>query len=81
MFLGTIILSALVAHTAWHWMLERGERLSQFPWPALDLATLASAVRWLMVILSLGCVLVLVNAALRRMRWLPSNDKVPSEPQ
>src|SRR5260370_32821268 len=34
--IGTIVLSALVAHTAWHWMLERGDRLSQFPWPALD---------------------------------------------
>jgi hypothetical protein len=77
--IGTIILSALVAHTAWHWMLERGERLSQFPWPTLDAASMASAMRWLMVILSLGCVLVLVNAALRRMRWLPSDDKVPGE--
>jgi hypothetical protein len=78
--IGTIVLSALVAHTAWHWMLERGERLSQFPWPTLDTAFLASAMRWLMLILSLGCVLLLVNAALRRMRWLPSNDKVPVEP-
>ena len=25
--MGTIILSALVAHTAWHWMPERGELL------------------------------------------------------
>ena len=29
--MGTIILSALVAHTGWHWMLERGDKLSQFP--------------------------------------------------
>ncbi len=77
---GTIILSALVVHTAWHWMLERGERLSQFPWPTLDAASWASAMRWLMLMLSLGCVLALVNAALRRMRWLPSNDKVTGEP-
>jgi hypothetical protein len=79
--IGTIILSALVAHTAWHWMLERGERLSQFPWPTLDAASMASAMRWLMVTLSLGCALVLINAALRRMRWLPSDDKVPGEPE
>ena len=28
--MGTIILSALVAHTGWHWMIERGERLRRF---------------------------------------------------
>ncbi|TMH23621.1 MAG: HupE/UreJ family protein, partial [Betaproteobacteria bacterium] len=52
--IGTIILSALVAHTAWHWMIERAERLRRFPWPSLDAAFLASAMRWLMLILLLG---------------------------
>jgi len=49
---GTIVLSALVAHTGWHWMVERWDRLRQFrfPWPALDAALLASATRWLMVL-------------------------------
>ena len=34
--MGTIILSALVAHTAWHWMIDRYAVLSQYPirWPA-----------------------------------------------
>jgi hypothetical protein len=27
---GTIFLSALVAHTAWHWMVERADQLRQF---------------------------------------------------
>jgi hypothetical protein len=58
-------------------MIERGEQLRQFPWPALDAASLASAMRWLMAILSLGCVLALVNRALRRARWLASDDKRP----
>jgi hypothetical protein len=46
-----IVLSALVAHTGWHWMVERWDRLRQFrfPWPALDAAVLASAPRWLML--------------------------------
>jgi HupE / UreJ protein len=50
---GTIILSALVAHTGWHWMIDRGERLRQFPfaWPLLTDAMLASAMRLLMVLL------------------------------
>jgi hypothetical protein len=50
--MGTIILSALVAHTAWHWMLDRGDRLRQYPfqWPEITGALLASATRWLMLI-------------------------------
>jgi hypothetical protein len=51
--MGTIILSALVAHTAWHWMIERGERLRQFPFqaPVIDAAVLAVAMRWMMLAL------------------------------
>jgi hypothetical protein len=50
--MGTIILSALVAHTAWHWMLDRADRLRQFhfQWPEITAALLASATRWLMLI-------------------------------
>ena len=32
----SIILSAIIAHTAWHWLLERGEMLQKLGWPALD---------------------------------------------
>src|SRR5207248_6820803 len=52
--LGTIVLSVLVGHTAWHWMTERAERLSKFPWPALDASQLAVAIRWLMGVLILA---------------------------
>jgi hypothetical protein len=54
--MGTIILSALVAHTGWHWMIDRGEQLRQFRfvWPALTAATLASMMHWLMAILILA---------------------------
>ncbi len=36
--IGTILLSALVAHSAWHWMTERWSvlRQYQFQWPAFD---------------------------------------------
>jgi hypothetical protein len=49
--LGTIILSALVAHTAWHWTSERWELLRQFRfgWPVVDAAFLAGALRWMML--------------------------------
>ncbi len=51
--LGTIILSALVAHTAWHWMLERGAGLRgyHFAWPVLDVAFTASAMRGAIVLI------------------------------
>ena len=39
---GTIILSVIVAHTAWHWMVERFEVLRQFPWPSIT----AEGLQW-----------------------------------
>ena len=33
---GAIVVSAFVAHTAWHWTLDRVERLRQFAFPALS---------------------------------------------
>jgi hypothetical protein len=51
---GTIILSALVAHTAWHWMTERFGMLRQYPWPELTIADLASGIRWLMLIVAVA---------------------------
>ena len=54
--MGTIILSALVAHTGWHWMLDRARVLGQFrfEWPVLTAALLATASRWLIVLLFSG---------------------------
>ena len=60
--IGIIILSVLIGHTGWHWMLERAERLSQFPWPAFDAATMAGAMRWLMALLVFAGAAWLVNA-------------------
>jgi hypothetical protein len=70
--MGTIILSALVAHTAWHWMMERAGRLRQysFTWPALDAMLLATTMRWLMILVSLAGLVwlatVLIGHRLRR---------------
>ena len=71
--IGTIILSALVAHTAWHWMLERGERLSKFPWPAFDAALLAGAMRWLMALLAVAGVVWLVHVVRQQRLRRPRN--------
>lgn len=55
--MGVVILSVLVAHTAWHWMLERGEKLMPFGWPAFDAASLAAGLRWLILFLVTGVAL------------------------
>ena len=54
--MGTIILSALLAHSGWHWMSERAAALSayQFTMPALNSVLLASAMRWVMLLLIIG---------------------------
>jgi hypothetical protein len=66
--MGTIILSALVAHTGWHWMTTRGGALIQyqFRWPALDRALLVNALGWLLLISVLSGAGWLVYGFLRR---------------
>jgi HupE / UreJ protein len=54
--IGTIILSALIAHSAWHWTDERWGRLRQFAWPALDLASIAVLVRLSIVLVAAAAV-------------------------
>jgi hypothetical protein len=51
--LGVILLSAFIAHSAWHWTAARFGELRQYDFrpPALDLAFLADALRALMLLL------------------------------
>jgi hypothetical protein len=65
---GVIILSVLVGHTAWHWLMERGERLNKFPLPEFDAGTLASAMRWLMALLILAALAWAAPEAVKRIR-------------
>jgi HupE / UreJ protein len=66
--LGVVILSALVTHTGWHWLVERWERLRQFRfvWPTFDALLLASAMRWLLVIVIAAALVWLIFTALQR---------------
>lgn len=65
--MGIIIVSALVAHTGWHWMLDRGAELMKFPLPVLDAAFLASLMRGLMAALLLAGAVALVNLLVSRV--------------
>ncbi len=85
--MGTIILSALVAHTGWHWMIDRWDRLRRFPfeWPQLTAATLAAAMHWLLSIVILAGLTWLVSRMLRRQsdrRPLPDGrgSEIATEP-
>ena len=76
----TIILSALAAHTGWHWMIERGDRLRQFPfrWPTLHAAPLASALRWLMLLVVAAGLVWLVRAMLLRATERNEKEAAPA---
>ncbi|MGA2563421.1 MAG: HupE/UreJ family protein [Steroidobacteraceae bacterium] len=45
--MGIIIVSAIVAHQAWHWMVDRLEVLERFPRPRITAAGVRSALGWL----------------------------------
>jgi HupE / UreJ protein len=66
---GAIMLSALVAHTGWHWAMERGSRLAQYSWPVLDAATLLKGVRLLLVVvIATAVVWLLFGVIFKRQR-------------
>ncbi|HET9539466.1 MAG TPA: HupE/UreJ family protein, partial [Candidatus Limnocylindria bacterium] len=54
--MGTIVLSALIAHTGWHWLTERGATLARFrfEWPIWDAMLLAALLQWLIVAVALA---------------------------
>ena len=76
-WLGVIIMSALIAHVAWHWMIERAEQLAKFPFPKIDAAFLASALRGLMAMLILALAVLLANGWLRR--WIQAQKSSPAK--
>jgi hypothetical protein len=49
--IGIVILSLLVAHTGWHWTVDRyaAYRRFQFVWPVVDAAFFVIVIRWLMI--------------------------------
>lgn len=54
--IGTIVVSVLVGHVAWHWMAERWGAFRQFPGPELDQALLVTTLRALFVVVALAAI-------------------------
>lgn len=52
--LGTVIVSVLVAHTAWHWMVDRGATLALVQWPSPVAVLTPTSIRVLLVVLLAG---------------------------
>ncbi len=78
---GTIVLSAFVAHTAWHWMTERWALLRRFSfeWPAIDAAFLAGALRWMMLLVVAAGLYWLVFGVLKPPRDRKGVESLKSE--
>ncbi len=57
--IGTILLSAVLAHSGWHWMSERAAELAaySFQWPTMSYAFFAAFLRWLMLLIVIGAIL------------------------
>ncbi len=64
--IGIIVLSVLVAHTAWHWMVDRGAVLGQYPWPELSASLVTMVLGWLIFALVLGGLAWLVSGFLEQ---------------
>ena len=66
--IGTILLSALLAHSGWHWMTERAGNLGEFQLslPVFDIVLLAAAMRWLMLLLIVASAMWLLHSLYNR---------------
>lgn len=64
--MGVVILSVIVAHQAWHWMIERLSVLRQFPRPAFTTASVESGLHWLFAVVVIAALLWLGSLAARR---------------
>jgi hypothetical protein len=84
--LGIIIVSALATRIASQWMFERWDALAKFPYPKLDAAFLASAMRGVMAMLIIAAGVWLVKGLVNhwiRAEKIPAPDlaaKMPVEP-
>lgn len=71
---GMIILSAIVADTGWHWMIDRADALWKTPWPRPSAAGLAILALWVAgILIAAGGLSVIA----KRLRFTPE-DGLPS---
>ena len=66
--IGIIVLSALVAHASWHWMVDRLGLLWQMPWPAMTMSGFYHLAQWIFVVLLAAGAYTLAAQRIER-RW------------
>jgi hypothetical protein len=74
--MGIIIVSAIVVHQAWHWMVDRFTVLEQFPWPSITTAGVLSALRWASAAVMLAALLWLTSLGIKS--WTENNGRYPN---
>jgi hydrogenase/urease accessory protein HupE len=70
---GVVILSVLVAHTTWHWTVDRARVLTEVPWPALDADFVSTMARLMFAALLIGGGLWLIS----KYRRQPGPERIP----
>jgi hypothetical protein len=77
--MGTIILSAFVAHTAWHWMLDRWNVLRQYTFelPDFNASFAAGVMRAMMLLVFIGGVAWVLALVYRRLGAKPLVGEAP----
>jgi HupE/UreJ protein len=79
--MGIVVLSAIIAHTAWHWMIDRGEVLWQTPWPQITVAGVMILARWVAaLLLAVGAAKLLEKRIERKWPGLsrPAESRIES---
>lgn len=67
---GAIVLSLIVAHVGWHWMIDRGSQLTSASWAAV---AGSAAIPWLLTIVVVVSLMCLVHPRTRHLLRLDAN--------
>jgi hypothetical protein len=81
--IGTIVLSAIVAHTAWHSLASRYSDLRKYPihWPDFNLLLLASVLRWMMAGVVLAAAVWAIGLVRNRGNVAQLNESTRGRPE
>jgi hypothetical protein len=76
--MGTIILSAILAHSGWHWLSSRASDLMAYSFqrPEFDYALLAAVMRWAILLLIIGSAICILFYIYRRFLHLGDESRL-----
>lgn len=76
--MGTIILSAILAHSGWHWLSARASGLMAYSlqMPAMNYAFLAALMRWTILLLIIGSAVWILFVVYRRFLHLTKESNL-----